>query len=212
MDIETYKLPETSKGGFTTQALRDAGIGWMCVYSIHERRMYHFDRRTAHEAARLLDGAVVVGWNIEDFDIPLYESCTGQTLQPYRTEDLFAMAKRATNGVWIGVNEAAQFTIGRGKTGNGADAPALAQAGRWAELALYTSDDVMLEYDVFSFVQKHGYLRFSEGVVPLSVWGGVDAWQWPHRPATERQIAAIRSKGQPDPLDYYEARRTLNSR
>lgn len=212
MDIETFYLPEASRGGFTAQALRAAGIGWMCVYAIHERRMYHFDRHTAKDAASLLNGAVVVGWNIDDFDIPLYEACTGIALQPHHTEDLFAKAKAATGGVWIGVDEAAKFTIGRGKTGNGADAPALAQAGRWAELALYTSDDVMLEHDVFAFVQKHGYLRFAEGIVPLSVWCGVDAWQWPHRQATERQVAAIRAKGLADPLDYYEARRILNRR
>lgn len=210
LDIETFYLPVATKGSFTAQAFRVAGIGWLCVYSLHERRMYHFDRHNASEAAPLLNGSVVVGWNIDDFDIPLYEACTGLTLTPHHTEDLFAKAKQITGGTWIGVDEAAKFTIGRGKTGDGMDAPALAQTGRWAELARYTSDDVMLEVDMFAFVRKHGYFRFADGIVPMQVWGGVPAWTWPHRDPTDRQLAAIKARGCAEPADYYEARRLMN--
>jgi hypothetical protein len=57
-----------------------------------------------------------------------------------------------------GLDVVCRGTFGRGKTGNGGDAPKWFQAGQWPRLVDYCIDDVKLERNLTNFVDKYGFV------------------------------------------------------
>jgi len=56
------------------------------------------------------------------------------------------------------LDSVAGTTIGRRKTGHGADAPRLFKEKRWCELIEYCVADVAIERDLVAFVDRYGYI------------------------------------------------------
>jgi len=57
-----------------------------------------------------------------------------------------------------GLENVAKGTLGRGKSGNGAEAPKWYQMGNWPKLVDYRLDDVKLERDLGAFIDKYGFV------------------------------------------------------
>ena len=99
---------------------------------------------------------LVIGYNILGYDLPALEGLTGQKV----TTPKYDMCKYVSEALKrrVRLAEVLEATLGLAKTGNGADAPHLFQAGKFKELFEYNVNDVLLEYLLFRFARDNGYL------------------------------------------------------
>jgi DEAD/DEAH box helicase domain-containing protein len=67
-----------------------------------------------------------------------------------------------THGGWK-LEDVARATLGKGKIGNGADAPKWYQAGQVQRVVNYCCDDVCLERDLADFIDRYGYVVGRDG-------------------------------------------------
>lgn len=125
--------------------------------------------KSASEMAKYLlnfDG-LLVSFNGKRFDIPcLLDGIDIETffgLQRKRHLDLLADFYDKVNGRFrVSLNNMAENTIKKVKTGNGANAPILFQEGKWDELVDYCKNDVMLTKEVFEFGVQNGYIFYQD--------------------------------------------------
>lgn len=207
-DLETKRNPDSVSGGWSNK--RELGISSGVAWVSWLRRyvMYREDRIPL--LVDLINEAdLVVGFNSINFDVPLLEA-QGYELHIKQHCDLMALCERP-HRKFVGLDELAWFTLGRGKIANGKHAPELAELGRWDELFEYNTDDVVLTRMLFEFVAEWGYLIDANERISLCVAGGVDAWRPPppkesrvhnYDAATPKQMEFIKSlwkeRGVPD--------------
>jgi DEAD/DEAH box helicase domain-containing protein len=60
----------------------------------------------------------------------------------------------------VGLDNIAQNTLGKGKTGNGADAPLLFQQGKIEELIAYCKNDVLITKEIYEFGVEQGFIKY----------------------------------------------------
>jgi len=79
----------------------------------------------------------------------------------------------------VGLDNLSMNTLGKGKIGNGADAPLLYQEGKFDALIEYCRNDVLLTKEIFEFGYEQGYIQyydnFKGGVCRLEVKWDFDA-------------------------------------
>ena len=110
-----------------------------------------------HELVDYLNAAdLIVGYAIKHYDLKVLERFVDKkiTTPIYDLCDFAAEALKRR----VKLNEVLDATLGLAKTGNGADAPHLFQAGKFKELFEYNVNDVLLEYLLFRFARDKGYL------------------------------------------------------
>jgi DEAD/DEAH box helicase domain-containing protein len=111
---------------------------------------------------------LIVGFNSEGFDVPVIEGLMKRKLRLKEHFDIFLKLKlaiRRVGGPLKGnrLHDVGLRTVGRGKSGDGAHAPQLANEGRWAELFQYCMNDVHLTHDIFTFIRRNGGINDSSG-------------------------------------------------
>lgn len=140
---------------------------------------------------RILRADRVTTYNGNTFDFPVIFSCSREIwsnpgLDTERGDTLYAAKVRLLDTsndllrrIWqaLGKREkgwklgdVTKHTLGRGKIGEGADAPKLFQEGKWAKLIEYNLDDVCLTRDIGKFIDEHGYVLGPNGRLDLSPW------------------------------------------
>jgi DEAD/DEAH box helicase domain-containing protein len=158
-DLETRKLAQ-DVGGWPALKSGEGGISCVSCWNSSSGRPHFFDENTLQECAALLESAdVVCSFNGIDFDVPVIEGILGRKLKLGHHIDLLQLVWEALYPVkrrGNSLDAIAKRTLGRGKTGDGAHAPALYDQGRFAELFDYCLDDVILTMDVLRFAQEHG--------------------------------------------------------
>jgi hypothetical protein len=156
------------------QSHDEMGVSCMVVWDYAEMRCRVFDDLNISEAAKMLcNYDVVVGFNTVGFDWKVLRSTYPEFQQPdpgRRSADYDILRE-----IWISLrldpdhfqpsthggyklDDVAFETIGMRKSGDGAHAPELFQAGKYAELIDYCIQDVNIERQLFEFVAKHGYV------------------------------------------------------
>ena len=135
------------------------------VYSSKTKEYLVFN--SAKEMAKYLldfDG-LLISFNGVRFDLPvLLNSCDIDTflaLQKKKHLDLLADFYKNVNGKFrVSLNNIAEITLKKKKSGNGADAPILFQQGKMDELIEYCKNDVMLTKEIFEFGCQFGYIYY----------------------------------------------------
>ena len=99
---------------------------------------------------------LIVGYNLKGYDLPALERLTGTKI----TTTVYDLCEYVSEALERRVKlvEVLEATLGLAKTGNGADAPKLFQAGKFKELFEYNVNDVLLEYLLFREARDRGYL------------------------------------------------------
>ena len=167
-DLEISKSLEEC-GGSWDRVRQEGGVSILCIWDETEARPYFFDSHTLDEAAEKLCSAdVVVSFNGRWFDVPLLENHFARTLAIKEHLDLFVLVKAALardNKSWKGhgLDALATNTLGRGKTGHGSHAPALARDGKWGQLVNYCLEDVLLTRDLGRFVAQNRFVIDRDG-------------------------------------------------
>jgi len=150
-----------------------AGVSVACAYSSVEGVSFYDEGTLERMGDLFLRHDLLVGFGIDGYDIPTLSALSPVCKEAFgavQTWDINA-AIFAAKGHRSRLDDVARATIGRGKTGSGAEAPLLWQAGRIAELYNYCLSDVRLETDLFNAIRKSG------GIVKLPRFqrrGGVE--------------------------------------
>lgn len=109
----------------------------------------------------------VIGYNLLGFDYAVLKSAFAQItnnappFDPYTlpTIDLFDHLQRVL-GFRPKLDDVAQATLGKGKSGDGLQAIRLYQQGNWDALIRYCLDDVRITRDVYEYGLARGHVKF----------------------------------------------------
>jgi hypothetical protein len=188
LDIEIQRTIEETPGGWDATDL--LGVSIAVVYDVGEDRYTIYgdslqDRIDLQTHINRADRLTTFnGWK---FDLPVI---WGKP-QPQRVMHLAHTSDDLLRRIWQGLgldpdvftkahggwglDAVCKATLGRGKTGDGAQAPRLYQQGRWVELINYCLEDVRLTRDLW---------RASEDMPIAGPNGIVTLVPWPERQAS----------------------------
>ena len=174
VDVEIQRTVEELPKKWDSSELM--GVGVAVVYEYQTDRFRIFGPQDVEALrVRLLKADRISGFNIARFDFPVIWACKNRTLTPDlaqilepKTDDLLlriysAMGLSLTNFTsahkgWKADTVARGTLGGVGKIADGAQAPIWFQQGEFGKLYSYCLDDVSLERDLTTFVDKYGYV------------------------------------------------------
>lgn len=177
-DIEIKASIESLAGGWNDHA--GMGISCLCLYDYVTGRYRVFDDHNIQEAVAMLTTYDwVVGYNTVKFDWKVLAANALPCEQSRLSHD-FDMLREIWkargldpdrfNGKTHGgykLDDVAFETIGMRKSGDGALAPKLYQAGRYAELHDYCLEDVRIERSLFEHIVEHGFVKRNGEQIPI---------------------------------------------
>lgn len=159
-DIETRVSPD--EVGWAQARKGGAGISAIIIYDSSTKWVYCYDSHSIDDAIHHLEVAdIVVSWNGADFDVPAMEGYAKRKIKIKAHWDIYqhfyrAMGNKRKKG--SGMGPTAERTIDMSKSGHGADAPRLAEAGQFGELFNYCAQDVYVLKSLTKHVLEHAYL------------------------------------------------------
>lgn len=155
-DIET-------EGDFRNQADKDALQ--VTVVGIHDSETGEyraFLRDELKDLWPILERAdILVGYNSDHFDIPILDKYYAGDLTKIKSVDLMKEVKNVL-GRRLRLDNLAQATLGRGKSGNGLEAIAWWKEGKFDKVREYCLDDVRLTNELYLYARKHGSLKYKD--------------------------------------------------
>ena len=171
-DLEIKKTIEQCSRGW--QSHDEMGISCLCIYDYSTGRYRVFDDSNHVECLKILnDYDIVVGFNTVNFDWKVVQQTwtdVPEILSTRRSQDFDILREiwkslgldpdkfnPRTHGGYK-LDNVAQETIGLSKTGDGALAPKLYQAGRLADVIDYCLEDVRIEKTLFEYIVKHEHV------------------------------------------------------
>ncbi len=183
VDVEIKKTIEETPGGWDSTHELGVSVAVVFEFRTDRFRIYGPDDVPALRE-RLLKAERISGFNTVNFDYPVVfgHSKSGWLSEVDRDDGVFELRKQmlATHNdilrrIWesqsldpdnfsprthegFKLDVVAQETLGIGKIGNGADAPKWFQAGLFHKLIEYCIDDVTIERDLATFVDRYGYV------------------------------------------------------
>ena len=160
LDVETQKTFE-DVGGFFPEQLGISYVG-VCVRDgfAGDGEMLGFFEPDLPKLFPLLEEAdVVIGFNIDNFDMPTFTNYYGGDIKKIPTLDLMLQIKKAS-GHRISLDACAKGTFNDHKTGDGLDAIRYYREHRLDELAAYCNQDVKLTRELYDYGRTHGQVKF----------------------------------------------------
>lgn len=159
LDVETKKTFE-EVGGYFPDRLGISFVG-VCVrdgYGLGEMQSY-FEKDLPDLFPLLERADVVIGFNIDSFDMPTFTNYYSGDISKIPTLDVMMRIKDSV-GHRIGLDAVAKETLGIGKTGDGLDAIKYYQTQQWDKLEKYCLQDVAVTRDVYDYGLKKGQVKF----------------------------------------------------
>lgn len=159
LDLETQKSFQEVGGRGKNHLLKISVCG---IYSYDTDKYQVFREHELSKLSSILQTAdQVIGYNIVDFDF--------QVLQPYLNFDVKTIPALdllveivKVIGHRIKLEDVAQATLGKGKSGSGMDALLYFKQGRWDNLEKYCLDDVKVTKQVYDYALKNGKLLYKD--------------------------------------------------
>jgi DEAD/DEAH box helicase domain-containing protein len=172
VDVEIQKTIQETPGGWDATDKLGVSVAVVYEYLTDRFRVYgHLPEELDALRERLRKADRISGFNIWKFDFPVIFGLPGrERVEELRdkTNDILIRIWKALklnpdefsklHGGW-GLDVVARGTLkAPGKIANGAQAPIWYQQGKWGPLVNYCVDDVTLERDLTSFVDKYGFV------------------------------------------------------
>ncbi len=160
LDVETKRTFE-EVGGYFPEKLGISFVG-ICVrdgFTGKGEMMGYFEEDLPQLFPILEKADVVVGFNIDGFDMPTFNNYYKGDISVIPTLDLMNRIKDSA-GHRIGLDAVAQQTLGLGKTGDGLDAIKYYQTGQLDKLKDYCLQDVAVTRDIYDFGLQKGFVKF----------------------------------------------------
>jgi DEAD/DEAH box helicase domain-containing protein len=160
LDVETKKTFD-DVGGFFPDRLGISFVGVCKRESQNDKgEMLSFFERDLPDLFPLLEQAdVVIGFNIDNFDMPTFLPYYNGDITKIPTLDVLTRIKESV-GHRIKLDAVAQETLGVGKSGDGLDAIKYYKNQQWDELEKYCIQDVAVTRDVYDFGLTKGHVKF----------------------------------------------------
>ena len=160
LDVETKRTFD-EVGGFFPEKLGISFVG-VCIREGFtgkgEMRSY-FDHDLPDLFPLLEKADIVIGFNIDNFDMPTFTNYYNADISRIPTLDVMNRIKDSV-GHRIGLDAVAQETLGIGKTGDGLDAIKYYKNKQWDALEKYCIQDVEVTRDVYDHGLQKGYVKF----------------------------------------------------
>lgn len=160
LDVETKKTFD-EVGGYFPEKLGISFVG-VCVREgfTGKGEMRSYWEKDLPELFPLLEKAdVVIGFNIDGFDMPTFTNYYNADISKIPTLDIMSRIKDSV-GHRIGLDAVAHETLGIGKTGDGLDAIKYYQNKQWEKLEKYCIQDVAVTRDVYDYGLQKGHVKF----------------------------------------------------
>lgn len=160
LDVETKKTFD-EVGGYFPEKLGISFVG-ACIREgfTGKGKMQGFFEDDLPDLFPILEKAdVVVGFNIDGFDMPTFTEYYKGDIARIPTLDLLAKIK-ASAGHRIALDAVASETLGIGKTGDGLDAIKYYKTEQWDKLKEYCLQDVKVTRDLYDFGLQKGFVKF----------------------------------------------------
>jgi DEAD/DEAH box helicase domain-containing protein len=159
LDIEIERTIE-EVGGWGPARAGLAGLSVAVVVTDPGMHVRLYDMHTLSALVDAIESVDrLVTFNGNGFDLPVISALACSELHPKKHVDLLTVCSEGGRKKGWGLDAVCQRTLGHGKTGNGADAPHLFKAGRWAELSNYCLDDVLLTRELYYHIAEHGWVK-----------------------------------------------------
>jgi hypothetical protein len=175
-DVEIIKTIDQCSDGWNST--EEMGVGVAVVYDYTDDRYHVYGpEEVAALREHLMSADIIGGFNIWNFDYPVVwgrskaewagDDALRATLKP-KTDDTLrriwlSLGLDADNFNYkthggYGLDDVAGLTIASKKIGHGADAPIWYQRGLIQKVANYCVDDVAIERELCTFVERYGYV------------------------------------------------------
>jgi DEAD/DEAH box helicase domain-containing protein len=160
LDVETKKTFD-EVGGYFPDRLGISFVGVNVRHNFGEEGEYqsYFEQDLPKLFPLLEKADVVVGFNIDGFDMPTFTSYYSGDISKIPTLDIMLRIKDVT-GHRIGLDAVAKETLGIGKTGDGLDAIKYYQTQQWEKLEKYCLQDVKVTKDILDYGYSKGEVKF----------------------------------------------------
>lgn len=160
LDVETKKTFD-EVGGYFPDRLGISFVGVNVRHGFGEEGEYqsYFEQDLPKLFPLLEQADVVVGFNIDGFDMPTFIPYYTGDISQIPTLDVMLRIKDST-GHRIGLDAVAKETLGIGKTGDGLDAIKYYQTQQWEKLEKYCLQDVKVTKDVLDYGYSKGEVKF----------------------------------------------------
>lgn len=160
LDVETKKIFD-EVGGYFPDRLGISFVGVCVRHNFGEPgEMQSYFEKDLSQLFPLLEQAdVIVGFNIDGFDMPTFTNYYTGDISKLPTLDLMARIKDSA-GHRVSLDMVAKETLGEGKNGDGLDAIKYYKAQQWDKLEKYCLQDVKVTRDVFDYGYRTGKVMF----------------------------------------------------
>ncbi len=160
LDVETKKTFD-DVGGFFPDRLGISFVGVCRRDNPYDKgEMLSFFEQDLPNLFPLLEQAdVVIGFNIDGFDMPTFLPYYNGDISKIPTLDVLTRIKDSA-GHRIKLDSVAVETLGVGKSGDGLDAIKYYKNQQWEELKKYCIQDVAVTRDVYDYGLSKGHVKF----------------------------------------------------
>lgn len=170
IDIETKNTFEDVGGQENIEKLEASFVG---VYSYNQDKYFSFWEGEWEKLAPLLqDAALVIGFSINRFDLPVLAKYFSFNLMALSRLDLLEEVELAY-GSRVSLDILAQTNLGIGKTHHGLDAIRFYAEGNFKELEAYCLQDVKVTKELYEFIRKNNHVmipkRYSGELVKVTL-------------------------------------------
>ena len=115
---------------------------------------------------------ILIGYNSDHFDIPILNKYYAGDLERIRSIDLLKEVK-AVLGRRLRLDNLAEATLGKGKSGSGLEAQKWIKAGQMDKVKAYCLDDVRITKELYDHARTHGSLKYKDYDLSAGKAGGV---------------------------------------
>ncbi len=137
----------------------------LALICIHDSETNEYSSYTQEELPKLwpiLEKAdVLVGYNSDHFDLPLLDKYYPGNLFTIKSVDIMKEVKEAM-GRRLKLDNIAQATLGRGKTGDGLQAVKWWKEGKVELVRQYCIEDVRLTKEIYEYARKNKSLKYRD--------------------------------------------------
>ena len=160
LDVETKKTFD-EVGGYFPDRLGISFVGVCVRHNFGEpgEMQSYFEKDIPRLFPLLEQADVVIGFNIDGFDMPTFTSYYTGDISRIPTLDVMDRIKDSI-GHRISLDAVAKETLGVGKSGDGLDAIKYYKNQQWDKLEQYCLQDVRVTRDVFDYGYKNGMVKF----------------------------------------------------
>ncbi|MES2088166.1 MAG: ribonuclease H-like domain-containing protein [Patescibacteria group bacterium] len=119
---------------------------------------------------------VLIGYNSDHFDIPLLNKYYPGDLSKIKSLDLLKEI-RASLGRRIKLDDIAEATLGKNKSGHGLEAVVWWRNGEKDKVVKYCLEDVKITKEIYEYAMKNKHVKYKEGNVVKEIKLDPSNWE-----------------------------------